>query len=191
MPEDQAMSEGGAKEVPRLADEIVVLDTFTPEDLGAHLAGENNEHARRFGWYPERSTEATVRAAFARWAQGWRSGGPTRALAVRKRDNGELVGGCEIRTGEGRVAEVSYWTFPQHRRKGYATRALRLLCDFAFREMGVERIEAQVEPDNRGSRRVVEGAGFLEERTIPEADRTISGEPRDMILYSLAPRDHP
>ncbi|MDP9233238.1 MAG: GNAT family N-acetyltransferase, partial [Actinomycetota bacterium] len=100
---------------------------------------------------------------------------------------GALVGGCEIRTGASRVAEISYWTFPQHRRKGFATHAVRLLCDFAFRELGVERIEAQVEPNNRGSRGVIEGAGFLEERTLPKADRTISGELRDMILYSLTP----
>jgi RimJ/RimL family protein N-acetyltransferase len=187
MPEDEAMSEGGAgAQVPRLADETVVLDAFTSKDVDAHLAGEDDEHARRFGWYPERSTEATVRAAFERWAQGWHSGGPTRALAVRKRDGGELVGGCEIRTGEGQVAEVSYWTFPQYRRRGYASHALLLLSDFAFRQLGVRRIEAQVESDNEASRRVVESVGFIEERTITEADHTVSGEPRDMILYSLA-----
>jgi RimJ/RimL family protein N-acetyltransferase len=174
-------------EVPRLADDIVVLDAFTLEDLDAHLAGEDDEQARRFGWYPEHSTKATVQAAFARWAQGWRAEGPARAFAVREADGGALVGGCEIRIEGGRVAEISYWTFPQHRRKGFATHAVRLLCDFAFRELAVERIEAQVEPDNRASRRVAEGAGFLEERILPGADRTVSGELRDMVLYSLVP----
>ncbi|HEX3327270.1 MAG TPA: GNAT family protein [Actinomycetota bacterium] len=179
------MSEGGAGQVPRLADEIVVLDAFTLEDVDVHLAGEDDEHARRFGWYPEHSTEATVRAAFAGWVEGWRGGGPARAFAVRKRNSGDLVGGCEIRTGEGRAAEVSYWTFPQYRRRGYASHALVLLSDFAFRQLGVDRIEAQVEPDNEASRRVVESVGFIEERTITEADHTVSGDPRDMILYSL------
>jgi RimJ/RimL family protein N-acetyltransferase len=175
--------------VPRLADEVVVIDGFTPEDEDAHLAGEDEEQARRFGWFPERSTAATVRAAFSRWNEGWRAEGPTRAFAMREPGSGTLVGGCEIRLrGEG-IGEISYWTFPEHRGKGFATHAVRLLCAFAFSELGVSRIEAKVEPDNLSSRRVVEGAGFVEAGYLPKADRTMSGELRDMVLYSLSPAD--
>jgi RimJ/RimL family protein N-acetyltransferase len=174
-------------EVPRLADDVVVLDAFTPADAEAHLAGEDEEQARRFGWYPKRSTPATVRDAFARWAEAWRNEGATRAFAMRELESGALVGGCEIRLSGGPSAEISYWTFPHHRRKGYATRAVRLLTAFAFAQLAVKRIEAQVEPDNPASRRVIEGAGFVEEGLLPGVDHTESGEVRDMVLYSLRP----
>src|SRR4249920_3158745 len=49
----------------------VILDGHVPEDVQPHLDGEDEETAHRFGWWPQRSTEATVRAAFQRWADEW------------------------------------------------------------------------------------------------------------------------
>ena len=77
------------------------------------------------------------------------------------RAGGELVGGAEIRLTDG-AANLSYWTFPAFRRHGFATRAARLVCTWAFAELGVERIEVVVDEDNVGSRQVAEGAGFAE-----------------------------
>jgi hypothetical protein len=37
-----------------------VLNGFTTVDIAAHLAGEDEETARRFCWWPQTSTEATV-----------------------------------------------------------------------------------------------------------------------------------
>jgi RimJ/RimL family protein N-acetyltransferase len=141
--------------VPTFRDETVILDGHVPEDLGPRLGGEDEETARRFGWWPERSTEETVRAAFQRWAAEWRSGGPTRALAARDC----LVGGCELRIQPDGTGHVSYWTNAQYRKKGYATHALGLLCRYAA-SIGIARLEAHVATDNYASRRVAEGAGF-------------------------------
>ncbi|MBA2384151.1 MAG: hypothetical protein H0V68_05750 [Actinobacteria bacterium] len=54
---------------PRLSDGVVVLDAFTLDDVSAHLAGEDEEQARRFGWHPARSTEEGVRRAILRWEE--------------------------------------------------------------------------------------------------------------------------
>jgi hypothetical protein len=54
--------------IPALHDDVVILNQYTDEDITAHLAGEDEETARRFGWWPKTSTPATVRDAFARWA---------------------------------------------------------------------------------------------------------------------------
>ena len=35
-----------------LTDGVVLLDRFTADDMDAHLAGEDEEQARRFGWWP-------------------------------------------------------------------------------------------------------------------------------------------
>ncbi|HEU4488368.1 MAG TPA: GNAT family protein [Actinomycetota bacterium] len=124
-------------DVPQLSDGIVMLDAFTLDDVSVHLAGEDEEQARRFGWYPRRSTEATVRDAFARWEKSWEREGETRAFAMRDLMSRELVGGCEIRLQDKQVAEISYWTYPSHRQKGYATRAVRLASEFSFKQLGV------------------------------------------------------
>ncbi|HTW05157.1 MAG TPA: hypothetical protein VMF87_32995 [Streptosporangiaceae bacterium] len=91
---------------PALDDGVVALNRHTEDDIPAHLAGEDEETARRFGWWPMRSTATTVRVAFARWAHDWETGGPVRAFATRERATGRLVGGCELRIRHGRRRHV-------------------------------------------------------------------------------------
>ena len=165
--------------VPSLSDRRVILDQHVAGDAGPHVRGEDEETARRFGWWPKRSTEAGARAAFDRWAAQWRSGGAVRAFAVRDAGSRGLVGGCELRIQSDGSAHVSYWTSAQHRRKGYAARALALLCDYAV-SIGISRLEAQIAEDNHASRRVAERAGFTEQETFTGED----GQP--MVRYIRA-----
>jgi hypothetical protein len=48
---------------PVITDGVVELGAHTMADLDAHLAGEDEETARRFGWWPRASTPETVRRA--------------------------------------------------------------------------------------------------------------------------------
>jgi RimJ/RimL family protein N-acetyltransferase len=180
-----------AVDCPTLTDGVVTLNGFSERDVDAHVGGEDDEQARRFGWFPDRSTHETARAAFERWARDWAENGATRAFAMRRADSGELLGGCQLRLCEKQMAELSYWTFPQHRGHGFARRAAALVCRFAFDNLRVERIEAYVEPDNVASRRVVESVGFREEGIVRKREVTRHGERRDMTLYGLLPDDLP
>jgi RimJ/RimL family protein N-acetyltransferase len=170
--------------VPSLTDGVIVLNGFTSDDIAAHLAGEDEETARRFGWWPQTSTEATVRDAFDRWAHSWETAGPTRTFAAREAQTGRLVGGCELRLHPDRpaevrarqhlcdgAAEVSYWTAASHRRRGHATRALILLLHYA-RSTGITQVEAHVAEDNQASRRVSEKAGLHLAGTFTDEDGT-------------------
>jgi RimJ/RimL family protein N-acetyltransferase len=174
---------------PTLADGVVILNAFTPADIRAQVEGEDEEQARRFGWYPERSTEETARTAFEQWERDWADSGATRAFAVRDAETGRLIGGCQVRLREKRMAELSYWTFAPHRRRGFARRAVVLACRFAFDCLGVDRIEAYVEPDNLASRKVAEKVGFREEGLVRKRELTPRGERRDMVLYGLLDED--
>jgi RimJ/RimL family protein N-acetyltransferase len=164
--------------IPALNDNIIVLNQHTVEDIPAHLAGEDQETARRFGWWPKTSTAATVRDAFARWAHNWETGGPERAFAVRDQATGRLLGGCELRIQPGRSACVSYWTSAADRGRGYATRSLALLLRYA-RSTGIQAAEAHIATDNHPSRRVAEKAGFVPAATYTAEDGT------DMIHYQI------
>ena len=80
---------------PTLTDGVVQLDQFGAGDVDGHLANEDEEMARRFGWWPKRSTADNVRAAFDDWAESWASGGAIRAFAVRDLATPLLAGtGC-------------------------------------------------------------------------------------------------
>jgi RimJ/RimL family protein N-acetyltransferase len=157
--------------VPVLTDSVIVLNAYTDDDIPAHLAGEDEETARRFGWWPQTSTEATVRNAFNCWTRHWETGGPTRTFAARQAATGLLVGGCELRLQPDRTAHVSYWTSASQRRRGHATRALALLLQYA-RSIGVTLAEADVATDNLASRRVAEKAGLDRVSTFTAEDGT-------------------
>lgn len=58
------------------------------------------------------------------------------------------------------VAGLGYWIVPSARGNGYATRAVRLLSEWALGEVGIKRVEAWVEPGNDASLRVLDAAGF-------------------------------
>lgn len=59
------------------------------------------------------------------------------------------------------AVEVGYTIFPEHRRQGYATEAVRALLGWA-REQGVGRFIASVGPENEPSLAIVRRLGFRE-----------------------------
>lgn len=168
--------------IPNLSDGIVRLDLLRPEDAVAHWEGEDEEQARRFGWYPEHSSLAQVTASIEDWRRQWETGGHTRTFAVRKASTGLLVGGCQVRLKSSNLAQMSYWIFPLHRRRGFAARALRLGAAFAIEEMGVDRVELEIEPNNEASQGVARRAGFTEQGMFRHDDE---GSEFEMVHYVL------
>jgi RimJ/RimL family protein N-acetyltransferase len=130
------LSSAGQSVAPTLTDGVVRLNGFTLEDVEAHLAGEDEELARRFGWWPKSPTVETVSSAIRRWNGAWGKSGTTRSFAVRDASTGKLVGHCELRLKEHSIAHVSYSTARTSRSRGYASRALRLASEGAFRHAG-------------------------------------------------------
>lgn len=165
--------------VPSLTDGVVLLDGHTDADVASHVNGEDDETARRFGWWPNRSTADSVRRTYREWDRAWASGGSPRAFAVREAHTGALVGGCELRIQQDGSGHVSYWTNSTFRRRGYSTRALQLLYGYA-ESIGVSCLESHVAMGNVASRAVSERAGFTVHETFTEDDGT------EMIRYVRA-----
>jgi RimJ/RimL family protein N-acetyltransferase len=145
--------------VPVLTDDVVRLDAHRESDIAAHVAGEDDETARRFGWWPQRSSAETVRRAYEDWSQEWLTHGDRRTFAMRDLNDLRLLGGCELRLQSDGCGQVSYWTHATERHRGYAARALQLLATYA-RDIGLSRLESEVAVDNTASRRVSESVGF-------------------------------
>jgi len=58
------------------------------------------------------------------------------------------------------VVEVGYAIDPEHRRKGHASAALKIIVDIARATESVKVLRATVAPENWISRRIVEGEGL-------------------------------
>jgi len=155
------------------SDDVLALTHYTEADVEDHLAGEDEETARRFGWWPQSATPETVKRAFEEWTDHWRTSGPTRTFAARDKEDGRLVGGCQLRIRPDSVARISYWTSASERRKGYATRSLKLLCEYAS-SVGLTFLEAEIAEDNLASRAVAERSGFTYVEAFAEGDVLMS-----------------
>jgi RimJ/RimL family protein N-acetyltransferase len=140
-----------------ITDAEITLAAYSFDDASTHFHAEDEEMRDRFP-APRLATLESAKAAVARWIAGHESGGPYGyAIKLQARN---LVGGCELCVATESTAYISYWIFPQFRRKGYATRAVGLLGR-AARVLGVRRLEAHIDGDNYPSLRVVERAGFV------------------------------
>ena len=154
---------------PVLTDGVVRLEGHTVADAEAHAAGEDAEMRRRFD-APDPAIPATLdhtRSVMRRWMDARAAGGANSVYALRG-PGGVLMGGCEIRLPTPATANVSYWVYPAFRGQGHAARAMALLCDAAAAIPGLTQIEAHIDPDNLASRRVAEGAGFVEAGVVED-----------------------
>jgi ribosomal-protein-alanine N-acetyltransferase len=79
-------------------------------------------------------------------------------------------------------ANVGYWVAASHNGQGVATRALGLVCERAFGEIGLHRIEAGTLLDNYASQRVIEKNGFVRIGVAPRYLQ-IAGVWSDHILF--------
>jgi RimJ/RimL family protein N-acetyltransferase len=175
--------------LPQLRDDDLLLRPGRESDSEAVRAVYSEPDIRRWmGWDDRPPDEAEARANIERAAQAW----DERAWAVfRIVDTAadEVVGGVNLRLGDHAVAEVSYFLRASARGRGFATRAVRLATRWAFDELGIERIELRVHPDNTASRRVAERAGFAREGVERASRAWPDGTRFDSVVYSLLPSD--
>ncbi|HSK24145.1 MAG TPA: GNAT family N-acetyltransferase [Egicoccus sp.] len=82
--------------------------------------------------------------------------------------DGHLVGRVALRMIVLAIGqcELSYWTVPSARGTGVATRAARGLSAWAFRDLGLCRIEIRHSTRNPGSCRIAEASGYAHEATL-------------------------
>lgn len=113
--------------------------------------------------------------------------------AIADRASDRLVGTCTLAelSVEHRRAAVGYALRRSAWSRGYATEALHALLAFAFDGEGglaLHRVEADVDPRNAASVRVLERLGFRREGMLRERWH-LHGELQDAALYGLLARE--
>ncbi len=105
-------------------------------------------------------------------------------LAVVAADGGELLGSIALRFPEDRRGELGYVIAAPERRRGYATRAVRLYARWAFEELRIERLELLVQTDNEASLALAERVGFRREGVL-RSYRSLRGRRVDMVVLGM------
>ncbi|BEP14505.1 GNAT family protein [Acidothermaceae bacterium B102] len=85
-------------------------------------------------------------------------------------------------------AYVGYWIDRTQAGRGITPRALALVLDHAFATLDLPRVEANIQPDNLASRRVVDKLGFRLDVLRP-GHLHVAGAWRDHLRYELTRED--
>ena len=81
---------------------------------------------------------------------------------VIERQDGSRVGDLSFKgLGDDGSTEIGYGIEEECRGQGYATEAVASAVSWALGQPGVTRVEAETEPDNIASQRVLEKCGFV------------------------------
>ena len=79
---------------------------------------------------------------------------------------------------------MGYFVSREARGAGHATRAVGLICEWAFSSLGIERIDLYAATENAASQRVAERLGFEREAVLRSFMRG-QGVQLDMVAFAL------
>jgi RimJ/RimL family protein N-acetyltransferase len=120
---------------------------------------------------------STLEGFERRWLMKW---------GVALRDSDELIGTVTLINLDFTHcrAEIGYALARAFWGKGYIQEALNLLIEYAFQQLELHRIEADVDPRNAASIRTLERLGFKREGFLRERWQ-VGGELQDALFYGL------
>lgn len=156
---------------------------YAPEDVTSlpSVAGDPSVARWMTARFPHPYTLEDAKA----WVDNVSSEDPANHFAIEV--DGRLAGGIGLEPLNGEWqggAAFGYWLAPEHRGRGIATEAGRLLVSHAFRERHFRRLEAYVFAPNVASARVLEKLGFHREAVVREALVDRDGAVTDAWLYA-------
>ena len=120
----------------------------------------------------ERQTDEELRKAYQEMLDGYLAHpkqGEWYAIWLVTRHDGVQVGDLSFKgLNEDGSAEIGYGIIDEFQGQGYATEAVKAAVNWALKQAGVLRVEAETEPDNKASQRVLAKCGFVPSGIIGE-----------------------
>jgi ribosomal-protein-alanine N-acetyltransferase len=164
--------------------EIVELDT---EDLFA-IRGDL-ELMRWFGTEPPTDLTA-IQSLVKKFASGRIIENPSTAWAIQTKDNPKLLGTCGLFSWNRnwRKCAVGYELAASAQGRGLMREALSAVLSWGFNNMELNRVEAQIHPNNHPSIKLARTLGFAEEGRLREIGFW-EGQHHDMLQFSLLRRE--
>ena len=167
-----------------MTDGVVSLREWLDDDVPAIVAICDDPEVARFTRVPSPYTE--------RDAREFLDGGVLKemsfAIVVTDDEGEEVLGSIGLRdAGEGR-GELGYLVAAHARGRGVASRAVRLLAEWAVTEGGRARVQLYTHVDNPASQRTAEKAGFRREGVLL-AYMLLKGERHDAVIFGMTPED--
>lgn len=165
-----------------LSDGVVSLRRFSLHDVGdVTRACQDPDIHRWTASIPSPYEAAHARGWIEQHRELWERGA-TAPLAIVDTATGGFLGAISLQLDHGGPTEaaVGYWVAAWARRRGVATRALRLATTWGFEVLGLDELHLATKVGNVASERVAEHGGF--ECTGTDAAHHRPADPSDTFV---------
>jgi [ribosomal protein S5]-alanine N-acetyltransferase len=165
----------------RAAKPRVIVRAPTPADRAAYLDAMRSSRRLHSPWVPAASDQSFDRLLRCVEDDRYEPG------LVCRIEDGAIVGFInmnEIVRGLFQSAYLGYAAVAAHAGQGYMREGLEVVMARAFTELGLHRLEANIQPANHASIALVRGAGFVREG-FSERYLKIGGRWRDHERWAI------
>ncbi len=182
-----AMIEGD--KLPILASSRVLLRWLEHRDAAALFEIYCDDQVMRY-WSSSPWTDPGAGLELIESIRRYFTEGTLYEWGVARRSDDKIIGTCTLAQvdPQNRRAEIGFILRQDHWGQGYMSEATRTLFTFAFEELGLHRVEADVDPRNKASIRLLESLGFQREGYLRER-WIVGGEINDTVFYGLLRRE--
>ena len=169
-----------------LKDEMISLRAPEPEDLELMYVMENDTTLWSIGNATLPYSRYTLREYLEQSRQDLFA--EHQARFIIELENGEAAGMIDLADFDplNSRAEVCIGLLGKHRSKGIATRALTLLCNYAFKKLHINQLYAFIPDWNEESFRLFEKNGFKKSALLQQWQRTENGFGNVFLVQKLA-----
>ncbi|MFW5787163.1 MAG: GNAT family N-acetyltransferase [Bacillota bacterium] len=126
------------------------------------------------------------------WFENQRKDDNQRNFAIITKDDKEYIGGCGINDIDWKNSVVKVGIFigkKEYRGKGYGTEAMKILLEFIFNQMNINKVMLEVFSFNKRAIKSYKKNGFVEEGRLRE-NIYRNGKYHDEILMGLLRREY-
>jgi RimJ/RimL family protein N-acetyltransferase len=109
--------------------------------------------------------------------------GNWKQLGIFLKENQQLIGDCGFCL-KGEEVEIGYTISPEFQGQGYGKEAVKVLIDFLFQALPIERIVARTDPKNLVSIGLLKRLHFIQTGFFPRSIK-IRSRWKDDVLFSL------
>ena len=171
--------------LPTLREPRLTLRTLTEADVADVLAVFSDPLVLRYWDGPLMTTQQVAMQYIERIHYGFRR----RELmqwGIADGATGAVIGTCTLThlSATHQRAEIGFALRQTRWRQGLGTEAVTTALDFAFDGLGLHRIEADVDPRNERSLRLLERLGFRREGHLRER-YFMNGERQDAVMMAV------
>lgn len=172
-----------------LTTERLALRWLTPDDAPDQFSLFSDPQVTRYwstpAWTDMAQAHAFVDSALADYASG-----DGLRFSIMLRDSDTFLGSVKLYDffEQNRRCDIGYALLPAHWGKGYLAEAMVALLDYAFGTLNLNRIEADIDPRNEASAKLLDKMAFQKEGYMRER-WIVNGEICDTAFYGLLKRD--